>query len=194
MSGYKKNSLYRRERGKQPLSAGQFFYSIIFHLPRSVFFHFYLCVCVASILINGGENFVTICGNAWGNTNNCGVGFWNFKIFYFMSHRYFFALLTAGYLFVSECVFFDCCTCVIKLFYFNARVFCSVCQLLLICCVSKSRYFTERFPPKFSAYMINYFHFVTISHIHDGRGIFIPREVRAVFRQLFYSSKKKKQK
>lgn len=126
-------------------------------------------MCFASILINGGENFATICGNAWGNTNHCeGWGFEILKYFISSLTDIFFALLIAGYLFVSECVFFDCCTCVIKLFYFNARVFCSVCQLLLICCVSKSRYFTERFPPKFSAYMINYFHFVTISHIHDG--------------------------
>lgn len=152
MSGYKKNSLNRRERETTAFCWTRFF-PIISHLPQSAFYLFFVLPLFP--LIKWGRKFRDNAGNAWEHPDNRGWvggkvagGFENLKYYISCLTDIFLFLLTAGFVFFlcfASC--FDCCTCVIKLFYFGAL---SVCQLLLICCVSKGLppYFRDDFQPK----------------------------------------------
>lgn len=155
-------------RGKQLPSAGLFnsFFFINYFPPASkrlfLFVHSMLFP-----LINGGENFATI-WECLGEHEKLrrGCGFENLK-YYISCLTDIFVLLTAVLFFPR--VFRLLYMRVIKLFYFSGPAFCLsiVINLLWVC---RKAVISGTISSKiFSALcMINYFHFVTISHIHDG--------------------------
>lgn len=124
------------------------------------FFTFYLTfLCCFSIDHFGGgkENFATIWECSRGGTpiivSVWRWGFGKIKILN-VSQIFFVFFYSQQVFFTFSC--FDCCTCVIKLFHFNAPRFYCLSIVLLICVlcrVSKSPFFPERFSVQiFSAY------------------------------------------